>query len=86
MTPAAPTTQPAAEATESAASRSLINHTQLASLTKTKEICRTALVELATESRLWLQFAANAEWLHTNPANTPIRREFQLPITQPYAG
>lgn len=47
---------------------------------------RNALVEQATERRLWLQFAADAEWPHTNPANTPIRREFQLPATRAFIG
>jgi hypothetical protein len=47
---------------------------------------RNALVEQATERRLWLQFAADAEWPHTNPANTPIRREFQLPATRAFVG
>ena len=49
-------------------------------------IDRDALVEQATERRLWLQFAADAEWPHTNPANTPIRREFQLPATRAFIG
>jgi hypothetical protein len=49
-------------------------------------IDRNALVEQATERRLWLQFAADAEWPHTNPANTPIRREFQLPATRAFIG
>ena len=49
-------------------------------------IDRDSLVEQATERRLWLQFAADAEWPHTNPANTPIRREFQLPATRAFVG
>jgi hypothetical protein len=49
-------------------------------------IDRNALVEQATERRMWLQFAADAEWPHTNPANTPIRREFQLPATRAFIG
>lgn len=49
-------------------------------------IDRNALVEEATERRMWLQFAADAEWPHTNPANTPIRREFQLPANRAFIG
>jgi hypothetical protein len=49
-------------------------------------IDRNALIEQATERRMWLQFAADAEWPHTNPANTPIRREFQLPATRAFTG
>jgi hypothetical protein len=49
-------------------------------------IDRNSLVEEATERRMWLQFAADAEWPHTDSANTPIRREFQLPATRPFIG
>lgn len=47
---------------------------------------RNALVEQATERRMWLQFAADAEWPHTNPSNTPIRREFLLPANRAFKG
>jgi len=49
-------------------------------------IDRDSLVEEATERRMWLQFAADAEWPHTDPANTPIRREFQLPANRAFIG
>jgi hypothetical protein len=49
-------------------------------------IDRDSLVEQATERRLWLQFAADAEWPHTDPANAPIRREFQLPANRTFIG
>jgi hypothetical protein len=49
-------------------------------------IDRNSLVEEATERRMWLQFAADAEWPHTDPANTPIRREFQLPANRAFIG
>jgi hypothetical protein len=49
-------------------------------------IDRDALVEQATERRLWLQFAADAEWTYTDPANTPIRRQFQLPANRAFIG
>ena len=49
-------------------------------------IDRDALVKQATAGRLWLQFAADAEWPHTDPANHPIRCEFQLPATRPFVG
>jgi hypothetical protein len=49
-------------------------------------IDRDTLVEQATERRLWLQFAADAEWPHSDPANTPIRREFQLPANRAFIG
>lgn len=49
-------------------------------------IDRDSLVEQATERRMWIQFAADAEWPHTEPANAPIRREFQLPANRPFIG
>ena len=49
-------------------------------------IDRNTLVDQATAGRMWLQFAADAEWPHTLPANHPIRREFQLPATRPFIG
>lgn len=45
---------------------------------------RDSLLKQATAGRMWIQFAADAEWPHTDPANHPIRREFQLPATTPY--
>lgn len=47
---------------------------------------RDALVKQATAGRMWLQFAADAEWPHTDPAHHPIRREFQLPATRAFVG
>ena len=52
----------------------------------TIRIDRDALVEQATAGRMWLQFAADAEWPHTDPTNHPIRKEFQLPATRPFIG
>lgn len=52
----------------------------------TTRIDRDALVERATAGRIWLQFAADAEWPHSELANAPIRREFQLPATRPFLG
>ena len=49
-------------------------------------IDRDSLVEQATERRMWLQFAADAEWPHIDPAHTPIRREFQLPANRAFIG
>lgn len=47
---------------------------------------RNALIKQATAGRMWLQFAADAEWPHTEPNNHPIRKEFQLPATRPFIG
>jgi hypothetical protein len=47
---------------------------------------RDALVTQATAGRMWLQFAADAEWPHTESTNYPIRREFQLPATRAFIG
>jgi len=49
-------------------------------------IDRDALVKQATAARMQLQFAADAEWPHTDPANYPIRREFQLPANRAFIG
>jgi hypothetical protein len=35
---------------------------------------------------MWLPFAADAEWPHTDPANTSIRREFQPPANRAFIG
>ncbi len=117
MTPADPSATPAPEPNEPGSTPSPLNEAQLASLTKTEEICRAALkaalqtykdaqtnqsgaigqasgtridrnalVEQATERRLWLQFAADAEWTPTDPANTPIRRQFHLPANRAFIG
>jgi hypothetical protein len=40
--------------------------------------CETAVADIATKRRE-IQFAADAEWPHTDPANAGIRGEFQLP-------
>jgi hypothetical protein len=34
---------------------------------------------------MWLQFA-DGEWPHTDPADLPIRREFQLPANRAFIG
>ncbi len=47
---------------------------------------RDALVRESTAGRMKLQFAADAEWPHTDPANHSIRRQFQLPATRPFLG
>jgi hypothetical protein len=49
-------------------------------------IDRDSLVEQATAGRMWIQFAADAEWPHTEPANHPVRKEFQLPAIRPFLG
>jgi hypothetical protein len=52
----------------------------------THRIDRDSLLKQATAGRMQLQFAADAEWPHTDPANYPIRREFQLPANRPFIG
>ena len=47
---------------------------------------RDALVASIEVRRRKVQFAANAEWQYSNPANAPIRREFQLPTKKPFTG
>lgn len=49
--------------------------------------CRVSLLRPGKHTlRMWLQFAADAEWPYIDPANTPIRREFQLPATRAFIG
>ena len=47
---------------------------------------RDAQVQSITDRRLTIQFAADAEWPFTNPANAGIRAEFFLPLSQPFHG
>jgi hypothetical protein len=47
---------------------------------------RDAQVHSITDRRLTIQFAADAEWPFTNPANAGIRAEFFLPLSQPFHG
>ncbi len=51
-----------------------------------ERIDRDALVRAATAGRMQIQFAADAEWPHTDPANAPTRRQFQLPANRAYLG
>jgi hypothetical protein len=47
---------------------------------------RDAAVGSITDRRMTVQFAADAEWPFTNPANTGIRGEFFPPSSQPLHG
>jgi endonuclease IV len=47
---------------------------------------RDAAVNSITDRRATVQFAADAEWPFTNPANAGIRGEFFLPLSQPLHG
>jgi hypothetical protein len=47
---------------------------------------RDAQVHSITDRRLTIQFAADAEWPFTNPANAGIRGEFFLSLSQPLHG
>jgi hypothetical protein len=47
---------------------------------------RDAAVGSITDRRMTIQFAADAEWPFTNPANAGVRGEFFLPLSQPYHG
>jgi hypothetical protein len=47
---------------------------------------RDAAVNSITDRRVTIQFAADAEWPFTNPANAGIRGEFFLPLSQPLHG
>lgn len=44
------------------------------------------LVGLISGGRRKLQFAADADWPHTDPKNAGIRVEFQLPADRPFVG
>ena len=46
----------------------------------------TAQLAQLTADRRKIQYAAEAEWPAKNPANAPIRREFQLPADRPFNG
>ena len=43
-------------------------------------------LKLITDYRVKVQLAADAEWPHTNPANAPIRRLFQIPAKRKFRG
>ena len=47
---------------------------------------RNNLIASIEKHRRKIQFAADAEWPYTNPANAPIRKAFQLPTDRPFVG
>ena len=49
--------------------------------TTARKQVETAVADIVTRRRE-IQFAADAEWPHTNSANAGVRREFQLPPTR----
>ena len=46
----------------------------------------TALVKTATDARITIQFAADAEYPYTTKANAAARKEFLLPANEPFTG
>ncbi len=46
----------------------------------------TVLVKTATDARITIQFAADAEYPYTTKANAAARKEFQLPADGPFIG
>ncbi len=49
-------------------------------------VSRDTLLDDTVAGRMKIQFAAQAEWPHTAPANHAARMEFQLPATRPFVG
>ena len=47
---------------------------------------RDDLIASITDRRIEIQFAADAEWPYSDEGNAGVRREFYLPLTQPYNG
>lgn len=47
---------------------------------------RDALLREIIAGRMRIQFAADAEWPFTDPANHSIRMQFQLPASRPFVG
>ncbi|MEO7934454.1 MAG: hypothetical protein ABIT76_14990 [Chthoniobacterales bacterium] len=47
---------------------------------------RDTLLDQTVAGRMKIQFSADAEWPHTDPANHGIRMEFQLPANRPFIG
>ena len=47
---------------------------------------RDAMIREINDRRMEIQFAADAEWPYTDPANATARRAFHLPRSRPYAG
>ncbi len=45
-----------------------------------------AQVQSITDRRIQIQYAAEAEWPHTDQANAGIRRAFFLPVNKPFNG
>ena len=46
----------------------------------------TALVKTVTDTRITIQFAADAEYPYTTKASAAARKEFQLPANGPFTG
>ncbi len=47
---------------------------------------RDILIDDLTDRRMDIQFAADAEWPYSDDINAGARREFYLPLSQPYNG
>jgi hypothetical protein len=47
---------------------------------------RDDLIDSITDRRVEIQFAADGEWPYSDEANAGVRREFYLPLSQPYNG
>ena len=81
---------PAKIATLSAARAAYINADKAYNDARTEAL--SGRIDLAAQmaqiaiDRRTIQYAAEAEWPARNPANAPIRREFQLPADRPFNG
>ena len=47
---------------------------------------RDAIIHEINDRRMEIQFAADAEWPYTEPANATARRAFHLPRSRPFSG
>ena len=57
---------------------------QSAATTQREEL--KTMIKSITDRRITIQYAADGEWPYTNSAHAGVRREFHLPLNQPFNG
>ena len=77
---------PAAPASSSSSSLSSSTSGIVPEEAVTDRAQRDAMIRGINDRRMEIQFAADAEWPYTDPANATARRAFHLPRSRPYAG
>ena len=79
--PAAPLCAPAPPASSSSSTGGIVSEEAV-----TDRAQRDAMIREINDRRMEIQFAADAEWPYTDPANVTARRAFHLLRSRPFSG